>query len=86
VSFDQASPLGELLVRWSAGARHTLHTDSDFDDEGDGRHSSHGRHPGPSQYPEMQPAEAAPVMVEMTRPRTKLAQTPAPSTPHWRQC
>lgn len=35
ISFDQASPLGELLVRWSAGARHTLLTDSDFDDEHD---------------------------------------------------
>ncbi len=36
ISFDQASPLGELLVHWSAGARHSLLTDSDFDDE-DGR-------------------------------------------------
>ncbi|MGA7204432.1 MAG: ScpA family protein [Specibacter sp.] len=33
VAFDQPSPLGELLVHWSAGARHSLHTDSDFDDE-----------------------------------------------------
>lgn len=60
VTFDQASPLGELLVRWSAGARHTLHTDSDFDDEDGGQHSSHGQHHGPNQHPEMQPAEAAP--------------------------
>lgn len=33
VSFDQPSPLGELLVRWNAAAGLTLHTDSDFDDE-----------------------------------------------------
>lgn len=33
ISFDQASPLGELLVRWSAGVRDNLLTDSDFDDE-----------------------------------------------------
>ncbi|POH58171.1 segregation and condensation protein A [Arthrobacter glacialis] len=33
VTFEQANPLGELLVRWSAGAQHSLATDSDFDEE-----------------------------------------------------
>lgn len=33
VSFEQPTPLGELLVQWNAGVRHDLHTDSDFDDE-----------------------------------------------------
>ncbi|MHA7304549.1 segregation and condensation protein A [Arthrobacter sp. TMN-49] len=34
VTFEQVAPLGELLVRWSAGVQHSLATDSDFDDEG----------------------------------------------------
>ncbi len=33
ISFEQPHPLGELLVRWSAGVRRNLLTDSDFDDE-----------------------------------------------------
>lgn len=33
VAFDQVSPLGELLVHWSAGVRSTLISESDFDDE-----------------------------------------------------
>ncbi len=33
VAFDQAKPLGELLVRWSAGVVHSPRTDSDFDQE-----------------------------------------------------
>ncbi|WP_442214755.1 segregation and condensation protein A [Specibacter sp. RAF43] len=33
IAFDQPSPLGELLVRWTAGARRDVVTDSDFDDE-----------------------------------------------------
>ena len=44
ISFDQASPLGDLLVHWSAGARHTLRTDSDFDDEHDGNKHDGNKH------------------------------------------
>lgn len=33
ISFEQSQPLGQLLVRWSAGVRENLLTDSDFDDE-----------------------------------------------------
>ena len=36
VAFDQANPLGELLVRWSAGVVHSPRTDSDFDGDAEG--------------------------------------------------
>jgi segregation and condensation protein A len=45
ISFDQASPLAELLVHWSAGARHGQLADSDFDEED----HDHGEpHAGPN--------------------------------------
>lgn len=53
VTFEQPTPLGELLVRWSAGAHHNISTDSDFDDEGP--HLQTGR----EQAPEHLHAEAA---------------------------
>lgn len=38
VAFDQPIPLGELLVRWSAGTGTAQTTDSDFDEEGSDGH------------------------------------------------